>query len=138
MNMFKPTKATTIEEYIAALPAERREVIEAMHGFIRKTVPSLKPHFAFNMLGYGSYQYKNHKKETIEWPVVALASQKNYISLYVCAAENGECIAEKYKNDLGNVSVGKSCIRFKKPEDLDLVTLKKVLKEAEKSPGLVE
>ncbi len=135
--MFKPVKAKTMKEYIDAVPPERREAMKFMHAFILKTVPSLKPHFAYNMLGYGSFPYKGYKqKEMMEWPVISLACQKNYFSLYVCAVENGKYIAEKNKKDLGNVSVGKSCICFKKPEDLNLDALKKVLKAAEKSPGL--
>jgi len=69
-------------------------------------------------------------------PTVALASQKNYISLYVCAIQKEEYIAEKNKDELGKVSVGKSCIRFKKLEDLNLITLEKVIKFAAKHPGL--
>ena len=88
------------------------------------------------MLGYGKFPYKNYKKEDIRWPTIALASQKNYISLYVCAVKNGKYIAEIYKKDLGHVSVGRSCIRFKKLEDLHLPTLKKVLKDAIHFPGL--
>ncbi len=138
MNMFKPTKAKSFQEYIAALPAERRKPIQALHDFILKTAPKLKPYFAYNMLGYGAFPYRNYKHEPIEWPVVALASQKNYISLYVCSVEGGKYIAEKYAKDLGKVNVGKSCIRFKKLEDLNMATLKKVLKAAEKNPGLVD
>ena len=137
MNMFKPTAATTVDEYLAALPEERREPILFLHKFIQKSAPSLKPHFASNMLGYGSQKYKNYKKEIIDWPTVALASQKNYISLYVCATEGEEYIAEKEKDKLGKVSVGRSCIRIKKVEDLNLDALKDVLKRAEKSPGMV-
>ena len=137
MNMFKPTKAKSIKEYLDALPPERREPIEFLHAMIQKVSPKLKPHFASNMLGYGSFPYKNYKKEPIEWPVIALASQKQYMSLYVCAIQNGKYIAETYKKDLGKVSVGRSCIRFKKLSDLNLVTLKKVIKAAEKNPGLV-
>ena len=77
------------------------------------------------------------QKKTIDWPTVSLASQKNYISLYVCAIQNGEYIAEKYKSKLGKVSVGKSCIRFKNFEDLNLEELKKIIKLAEQMPGLV-
>lgn len=138
MNMFKPTKAKSIKEYLAALPPERREPIELLHALIQKISPKLKPHFAYNMLGYGSFSCRNYKKELIEWPTIALASQKNYISLYICAVENGKYLAEKHKKDLGKVSVGKSCIRFKKIEDLNLDTLKKVIKAAEKNPGLVD
>ncbi len=136
-NMFKPTKAKTVKEYLAALPAERKEPIEFLHEFIQKTSPKLKSYFAYNMLGYGSFKYKNYKKEVIDWPTVSLASQKNYISLYVCALEGGEYLAEKYQKDLGKVDVGRSCIRFKKLTDLNLPAVKKLLQKAAKMPGLV-
>jgi hypothetical protein len=137
MNMFKPSKAKTVAEYIKAVPAERKDTILAVHDFIRKTVPKLKSHFAYNMLGYGSFPYTNYKKESITWPVIALANQKNYVSLYVCSIDAGEYVAEKYKKELGKVSVGKSCIRFKKLEDVNLPALKKVLMIAAKKPGLI-
>jgi len=135
--MFNPVKAKTVKEYFAILPAERKAPIAFLHKFIQKSAPKLKSVFAYNMPGYGSFVYKNYKNETVDWPIIALASQKNYISVYVCAVDKGEYIAEKYKKALGKVSVGRSCIRFKKLEDLNLATLKKVIKLAAKSPGLV-
>lgn len=135
-NMFKPTAATTVKEYLAALPEERKKPILFLHDFIQKISPNLQSHFAYNMLGYGSFPYTNYKKEIIDWPIIALASQKNYMSIYVCALENGEYLAEKYKDTLGKVSVGKSCIRFKKLEDLNLPEVKNVLEKAAKMPGL--
>jgi hypothetical protein len=136
MNMFKPTKAKTVKEYLQAVPADRKEDVEFLHAFIQKTVPKLKPHFAYNMFGYGSFPYKNYKKEDIEWPVISLANQKGYISLYVCSVESGKYLAEMHKKELGKVSVGKSCIRLKKVSDVDLDGLKNVLKLAAKNPGL--
>jgi hypothetical protein len=136
MNMFKTTKAKNVSAYLAGVPSERKELINFLHNFIKKTVPKLKPHFAYNMLGYGSFPYLNYKKQQLKWPVIALANQKNYVSLYVCAVENGEYLAEKHKTELGKVSVGKSCIRFKKLEDINLPALKKVLLLAAKNPGL--
>ena len=138
MNMFKPVKAKTIKKYIDSVPDDRKEDIKFLHKFIQDSAPSLKPYMAYNMLGYGSFKYKNYKGEIIDWPVVALANQKNYISVYVCAVENGEYIAEKFKNELGKVNVGKSCIRFNKLEKVNLPVLKKVIKLAEKNPGLVD
>lgn len=135
--MFKSTKATTVKEYLAAVPKERQELINFLHDFIQKAAPKLESHFAYNMLGYGSFPYKNYKKELITWPVIALANQKNYVSVYVCAVDNGEYLAEKHKKELGKVSVGRSCIRFKKPEDVNLPVLKKVIQAAAKKPGLV-
>lgn len=138
MNMFKPVGAKSDDEYIAMLTEERREAIEFLDKLIKETVPNQKRFFAYNMLGYGKFKYKNYKKEIIDWPIIALASQKNYISLYVCALDKDKTyLAEKYKDELGKVSVGKSCIRFKKLDDLNLETVKNVLKLAEKTPGLV-
>lgn len=137
MNMFKAVKAKTVKEYFDMLPPERREPMEFLHNFIQKVAPTLKPHFAYNMVGYGSFKYKNYKKEVIDWPTISLASQKNYISLYICAVQNGEYLVEKHKQDLGKVSVGKSCIRVKKIADLNLKVLEKVIKAAQQSPGLV-
>lgn len=135
MNMFKPTKANTTEDYLAQLPEERRKILEKLDELIRTNAPNLKPVFSYNMPGYGAFKYTNYKKEVIDWPAIAMASQKNYVSLYVCAVEDNEYIAEKYKDDLGKVSVGKSCIRFKKLDDLNMDTLVKVIKLAAQNPG---
>jgi hypothetical protein len=136
MNMFKPVKAKSVDEYFDELPVERKEPLLFLHKFIQKVAPSLKPNFVYNMPGYGSFKYTNSKKEVLDWPTIALASQKNYMSLYVCSIDKGEYLAEKYKNNLGKVSVGKSCIRFKKLSDLNLETLEKIIKLAAESPGL--
>ena len=137
MNMFKPVGATTVDEYIALLPDVRKEAILALDALIQETVPGRQRHFAYNMLGYGTFSYTNYKKELINWPIVAVASQKNYISVYICALEDDQYVAEKYKSELGKVSVGKSCIRFKKLEDVNMETLRKVLKIAAKQPGII-
>lgn len=134
--MFKKVKATTVNEYISSLPIEKKDSVVFLHKFIQKSVPALKPHFASNMLGYGSFKCRNYKGEIIDWPVIALAAQKNYFSLYVCATDRGKYIAESNKSNLGKVSVGKSCIRFKKIEDIKLDELNRVLKLASKHPGL--
>ena len=59
-------------------------------------------------------------------------------SVYVCSLdETGkQYIAEKYREELGKVSVGKSCIRFRKLADVDLKTLKRVVREARRSGGM--
>lgn len=135
MNMFKPTKADSTEAYLAQLPDDRRKILEKLDELIRKHAPNLKPVFSYNMPGYGAFKYTNYKKEVIDWPTIAIASQKNYVSLYICAVEDNEYIAEKFKADLGKVSVGKSCIRFKKLEDLNMDTVVKVIKRAAQNPG---
>jgi uncharacterized protein YdhG (YjbR/CyaY superfamily) len=138
MNMFKPVSAKNKDEYMSMLPEERKKILTEIDRIIKTEAPELKDFYAYNMPGYGAFDYVNYKKETIKWPVISMASQKNYVSVYVCSVTDGEYIAEKYKDELGKVSVGKSCIRFKKLEDLNLETFKKVIKQAAKKPGLRE
>ncbi len=82
--MFKKVKAKTVKEYLSAVPVDRKETIQYLHNFIQKAVPKLKPYFANNMIGYGKFKYSNYKKEIIDWPIIALANQKQYVSVYVC------------------------------------------------------
>jgi uncharacterized protein YdhG (YjbR/CyaY superfamily) len=137
MNMFKPVDAKNKDEYMSMLPEERKHIITEIDKIIRTEAPELKDFYAYNMPGYGAFNYTNYKKEEIKWPVLSMASQKNYVSVYVCAVVDGEYVAEKYKESLGKVSVGKSCIRFKKLDDLNLETFKKVVRIAAKNPGFV-
>lgn len=138
MNMFKKVEAKTVSEYMESVKPEHKKDVLALHNLIKKISPKLKSRLAYNMLGYGSFKYKNYKKELVNWPILALASQKNYISFYVCCIVDNMYLAEKNKDKLGKVSVGKSCIRFKKLEDVNLDELKKLIKLAEKNPGLVK
>ena len=136
MNMFAKNEAKSVEEYLMMVPEDRKKDIDFLHDLIQKTVPSLKPYFASNMIGYGSFYYLDSKKQKRDWPIIALANQKNYISIYVCALVEDKAALEKYKKELGKNSKGISCIRFKKIEEINPETLKLVLKLAEKNPGL--
>jgi hypothetical protein len=137
MNMFAKNDAKSIDEHLNAVPENRKKEMNFLHDYIKKTVPNLKPYFATNMIGYGSFQYIDYKKRTLNWPIIALANQKNYISIYVCAISDGKYVAEKYEKELGKASVGRSCIRVKNIEDLNIETFAAVLKAGEINPGLV-
>ncbi len=136
--MFKKVRAKSVREYLSAVPAERKEMILFLHNFILKTIPTLKSHFANSMLGYGTFKYKNYKKEIIDWPIIALANQKHYVSIYVCSVIDGAYVAERCKKELGNVKVGRSCISFRKLQDIHMPVLRRVLKEAARHPGLTK
>jgi hypothetical protein len=110
-------KIQTPEQYLASLPADRQAALTTLH---RKAVPKLKPVMVYGMLGYGPYHYKYESGREGDGAIICLASQKNYISLYLCARTPKGYLAETNKARLGNVSVGKCCIRFKKLEDLNL------------------
>ena len=136
MNMFKTTTAKTAEEYIEGLAEPRKGEIKKLHDFIRKTVPSMKPFIISGMIGYGSFRYKSKSGREGEWCTLGLASQKNYISLYVCVVDGKQYLAEKYKSKLPKANIGRSCIRIKKTEDIDMKVLELMLKEALTLPPL--
>lgn len=102
---------------------------------IREIAPDLKPKLATNMgggttLGYGMMPYQSSAmKEPGEWPLVAIAAQKNYMALYLCAVIDGKYVAEANKAKLGKASIGKSCVRFKRLEDLNLEIVGDILKD---------
>jgi hypothetical protein len=133
MNMFKPTTAKTPEEYISLIDEPRRSEIKTLHEFIKKIIPKENPHILSGFIGYGTIHYKSPSGREGDWSTIALASQKNYISIYVCASDGKQYVAEKYSKELGKASVGKSCIRYKKLEDIDLNVLKKVILEGMKT-----
>lgn len=119
---------STPEEYIAALEEPRKSEIERIHRFILETAPELEPHILSGMLGYGQYHYRYASGREGDWCKVALASNKNYISLYICAIINGHYLAESYRSKLPKASIGKSCIRFKRLDDLDTEVIREMLR----------
>ncbi len=137
MNMFAKNAANSIEEYLLLIPDDRKKDFNFLHAFIQKAVPKLRPYYASNMIGYGSFYYLDSKKQKKDWPIISLANQKNYITIYVCALIDDKVAVERYKKDLGKLTKSLSCIRFNKIEDIKLETLKTVLKLAEKKPGVV-
>ena len=129
--------ATTHEEYIELAPENRRQDLRRLHDLIRQTAPELEPTMEFGMLGYGKYHYRYATGREGEWMLVGVASNKSYISLYVTAVSGGQYLAEKYADRLGKASVGKSCIRFRRFDELDHTALVALLEEAAlNGPGL--
>jgi hypothetical protein len=82
------------------------------------------------IIGYGSQTQQRSDKKEVEWFVIGLARQKNYISIYINVVEDGEYLSEKYGADLGKVKVGKSSISFASVEDIDLDKLRLLLIKA--------
>ena len=84
----------------------------------------------YGMLAYGRATQPMKSGDDPEWGVVALASQKNYISLYLGCLGDDTILLEKNKARLGKVSVGKCCIRFKKLEHLNPSVAMELVKKA--------
>ncbi len=126
--------STTPTAYLAALPPDRRAALTTIHQAIRRAVPKLKAGISHGMIGYGVGPHRTKSGCTGEWFKVGLASQKNYISLYICACDENEgYLAENNKDRLSKANVGKSCIRFKKLEHLNLNVALELIRKAAKS-----
>jgi Domain of unknown function (DU1801) len=122
----------TPEEYLNAVDEDRRAEVRRIFDFVRKVVPKLEPFMLNGFLGFGPMHYKYASGREGDWFKIGLASNKQNLALYICAADDEGYLAERYAKKLGKCSCGKSCIRFKKFDDLDQKVLKEVLKKAEK------
>jgi Domain of unknown function (DU1801) len=126
------SRIKTPAQYLTSLPAERRSALTALHRAITKAAPRLKPVIVLGMLGYGPYHYVYESGREGDSATVCLASQKNYISLYLMGSEGGVSLVQKNKARLGKISAGGCCIRFKKLEDLNLPVALELVKKAGK------
>lgn len=134
--MHGSSKATTPAEYLSALPEPRKTELATLHRLVKKAAPKLKPFMLGGMLGYGKYHYRSKSGREGDWCVIALANQKNYISLYVCAVDGARYVADAFRKELPKASIGKSCVRFKKLADVDLKVIERMLKRAAKLGGM--
>lgn len=123
---------STPKEYLAALDEPRRAEVKALDAFIRKTVPKLKPYIHAGMLAYGKFRYRTKAGKESDWFKVGISSNKAAISLYCCASDEQGYVAERYQAALPKASIGKTCVRIKRFEDLELRAFAKLLKETEK------
>ena len=122
-------KVTTPEEYLAAVAPERRADITALHDLIREVAPDLPPFICGGTLGYGPIHYKYASGREGDAARLAVASNAQYISLYVLAADERGYLAERYRGRLPKASIGKSCVRFKRLADLDLAALRDLVRD---------
>jgi hypothetical protein len=124
----------TPEEYFQTIEEPRRGEIIKLFELIKKARPDLEVVVESSGIGFGKYHYVYANGKEADWPKIGIMSQKNHISLYVsCISDDdGKYIVEKYAKQLGKLSVGKSCIRFKKFEELNLPVLMAILKEVQK------
>jgi hypothetical protein len=130
------SKAATVKEYLAQLPEDRRQAIEAVRKVILKNLPKgYEEVVQYGMLGYvvplkafpGGYL--NRKNEPL--PYICLGSQKNYMSLYMMSVygntQSAEWFRKAYKESGKRLDMGKSCVRFRKLDDLPLDVIAKAI-----------
>ena len=120
------TTATTVKDYLASLTPEQRSVIDPVRSLILSHLPTgFVESINWGMLSYEVpleiYSHTYNKKPL---NYIGLAVQKQYYSLYLMPAYMDQNVYQTLMNAFESVgkklSLGKSCIRFKKVEDIPL------------------
>lgn len=110
------------QAYFEALPAERREALLALRDLIAEALP---PETRETM----SYRLPTY--ELADEQVCSLGAQKHYLCLYVCNIP----ALDAHREAFSHLDCGKSCIRFKKLDDLPLDAVRDVVAHAAAHPG---
>jgi len=108
-----------VEIYLSAVPAERKSIVEALHSMIVDLYPDAEVDMQYKMPTY-------HVGDG--W--VAIANQKNYVSLYTCGYHH----ISKFKEKHPRIKTGKGCINLKVNDPLPIADLKGVVRHAIEHP----
>ena len=128
--------ADSPEAYIAQVPEDRRPVMEALRNTIRKHLPKgFAEAMSYGMIGYvvphAVYPPGYHCDPKLPLPFMSIASQKNFIAVYHMGLYADTDLmdwfqAEYPKHSDRKLDMGKSCMRFKKPEHVPLELIGKL------------
>jgi hypothetical protein len=123
------SQATTVEQYLAGLADERREALEAVRQFLLENLDQdYEEGIQYGMIGYyvphRVFPAGYHCDPKQPLPFAGLASQKNYMSLYLMCVygdtPHSDWFRKAWAETGKKLDMGKACIRFKKIEDLAL------------------
>lgn len=120
------SQAKTVDEYLESLSPDRRAAISVVRKIILKNLPKgYNEGMHHGVIGYYIPLEKypgTYNKQPLEY--AALASQKNYMSLYLNNVYGDKDIygwfIKRYQSTGKRMDIGKSCIRFKRIDDLPL------------------
>ena len=130
-------KADSPEDYISQLPEERKAPMTKLHNLIKDNMPKgLESGMGYGMLAYfvpkSVYPPGYHCKPFPPLPFINIASQKNFIALYHSGLYSKKELYDWFVNEYPKHSkykldMGKSCIRFKKVEDIPYDLIKELM-----------
>ena len=122
------SKATTVDQYLAEIPADRQDAMTKLRKVILKNLPKgFKEGMGYGMIGYhvphSIYPKGYHCDIKQPLPFACLASQKNAISFYHMGVYADPKLLKWFTDEyakaaVGKLDMGKSCVRFKKPENI--------------------
>jgi len=123
-------QANTPDEYMAVIPEDRQPFMQELRKVIKANLPEgFKEEMNYGMIGYviphELYPDGYHCDPKLPLPFMNIASQKNFIAVYHMGIyANQELmnwfVTEYPKYVKTKLDMGKSCIRFKKPERIPM------------------
>lgn len=129
--------ANSPEEYIAKLPKERKEVFINLRDIINKNIPSgFEECMNYGMIGYvvpkSVYPAGYHADPRLPLPFANIASQKNFIALYHMGIYSDPDMLKWFQTEYAQhckykLDMGKSCIRFKRMDDIPFDLIAKLI-----------
>jgi len=133
------SRAATVEEYLADLPADRRQALEVLRKVFRDNLdPRIEEGMQYGMIGYyvphSIFPAGYHCDPKQPLPFACLASQKNHMSLYSMHLYGEPRLLAWFQEAWAatgrKLDMGKSCIRFKRLEDLALDVVAELLRRS--------
>ncbi len=131
------SSAPSVEAYLKTLPKDRRTSVEVVRDVIRKNLDAgFEEGMQYGMIGYfvphRVYPAGYHCNPKQPLPFAGLASQKNYLSLYLMSiygeGPHWNGFREAWAKTGKKLNMGKCCIRFKRAEDLALDVIAEALR----------
>ena len=117
------SNATDVDAYLAEVSDDRKVVLTRLRELCRAELTGFTEVMAYGMPAY----------ERDGVAEIAIASQKQYISFYLMRSDVRDAFAER----LAGQDVGKGCLRFRKPERVDLELVRDLLRATAAAPGQV-
>ncbi len=121
-------EATSPADYINKVPEDRKGPMKKLRSTLRKHLPKgFEETMGYGMIAYvvphKTYPEGYHCDPKVPLPFINIASQKNFIALYHSGIYANKklldwFVAEYPKHSKRKLDMGKSCIRFKKPEEI--------------------
>lgn len=120
--------SNSVQEYMNQLPAERQASMQQLRKAILQNLPKgFEETISYGMIGYvvphSIFPEGYHCDPKLPLPFISIASQKNFIAVYHMGMYADETLLQWFTNEYPKHSkrkldMGKSCIRFKKPEEI--------------------
>jgi hypothetical protein len=117
---------STVKEYLAALPPERRRALEAVRRVIRKNIPrGYEEGIQYGSIGYYvPLSRLAHTYNGVPLTLACLAAQKSHLALYLMSVYGDSDLRRRFEADYRKsgkkLDMGKACIRFQTLDDLPL------------------